>query len=247
MTAGADRYDRRASAGPMQIASSASWTGERIAVGLAVGDDRLGAERPARPQDAQRDLAPVGDQDLAEHQASQASRRGRGRELEQDQLLAVLDGVARLDEARPDDAVGRCDDLLRDRRAVDRAEPVAGTNLGARPGLRARMEDADRRRGRDDPRPPGRRHRARRATHGRSARHGRRAPARPRSGPPADAAPPGPAPERAVRSRSPGRRSRVPACVAGTPPGRRPAGAAARASRPRGPRAHRDRSRRAWR
>ena len=27
MTAGADRYDRRASAGPMQMASSASWTG----------------------------------------------------------------------------------------------------------------------------------------------------------------------------------------------------------------------------
>ena len=27
MTAGADKYDRRASAGPMQMASSASWTG----------------------------------------------------------------------------------------------------------------------------------------------------------------------------------------------------------------------------
>ena len=41
--------------------------GQRVAVGLAVGDDGLDAERPAGPQDAQRDLAAVGDEDLAEH------------------------------------------------------------------------------------------------------------------------------------------------------------------------------------
>ena len=40
---------------------------QRVAVRLAVGDDRLDAERPAGAQDAQRDLAAVGDEDLAEH------------------------------------------------------------------------------------------------------------------------------------------------------------------------------------
>ena len=38
-----------------------------VAVGLAVGDDGLDAERPAGAQDPQRDLAAVGDEDLAEH------------------------------------------------------------------------------------------------------------------------------------------------------------------------------------
>ena len=75
MTAGADRYDRFASAGPMQIASSASWTGSDVAVGLAVGDDGLDAERPAGAQDAQGDLAAVGDEDLAEH-GQWSTRRG---------------------------------------------------------------------------------------------------------------------------------------------------------------------------
>ena len=109
---------------------------ERVAVRLAVGDDRLGAEGPACPQDPEGDLAAVGDEDLAEHdQASGAPADG---ELEQDQLLAVLDRVAGLDQAGADDAVGRCDDLLRDPEHVDRAEPVAGPDPGARPGPPAR-------------------------------------------------------------------------------------------------------------
>src|SRR5439155_616398 len=41
--------------------------------GLAVGDDSLDPERPARPQDSEGDPAAVGDEDLAEHQASLAS------------------------------------------------------------------------------------------------------------------------------------------------------------------------------
>src|SRR3954470_1218073 len=46
--------------------------GERLAVGLAVRDDGLDAERPARAQDSERDLAAIRDQDPAEH-AAQAS------------------------------------------------------------------------------------------------------------------------------------------------------------------------------
>ena len=52
--------------------------GQRLAVGLAVGHDRLDAQRPAGTQDAQRDLPPVGDQDLAEHQAAGAVRSDIG-------------------------------------------------------------------------------------------------------------------------------------------------------------------------
>ena len=107
MTAGAERYERFASAGPMQIASSASWTGQGLAVGLAVGDDRLDAERPAGAQDAQRDLAAVGDEDLAEHRSGVPGRRRAVAELDDDELLAVLDGVARLHEARADEPVDR--------------------------------------------------------------------------------------------------------------------------------------------
>ena len=70
MTAGAERYE------PLRVgrADADRLVGEldreRVAVGLAVGDDRLDAERPAGAQDPQRDLAAVGDEDLAEHQAS---------------------------------------------------------------------------------------------------------------------------------------------------------------------------------
>src|SRR5262249_36611259 len=41
-----------------------------LAIGLAVGDDRLDAEGPAGAEDAEGDLATVGDEDLSEHQAS---------------------------------------------------------------------------------------------------------------------------------------------------------------------------------
>jgi hypothetical protein len=54
---GADRYERRASAGPMQMALVSELDGQRLAVGLAVGHHGLGAERPARAKDPQRDLA----------------------------------------------------------------------------------------------------------------------------------------------------------------------------------------------
>jgi len=46
---------------------------EAFAVGLAVGDDGLDAKGARGSHDAQGDLAPVGDQDLAEHQASSAA------------------------------------------------------------------------------------------------------------------------------------------------------------------------------
>src|SRR5204862_3407557 len=46
---------------------------ERFAIGLAVGDDGLDPERPARSQNAEGDLAAIGDEDLAEHQPSPRS------------------------------------------------------------------------------------------------------------------------------------------------------------------------------
>src|SRR5207249_878102 len=45
---------------------------QAVAVRLAVRHDRLDAERPARAQDSQRDLAAVRDQDAAEHQRDSA-------------------------------------------------------------------------------------------------------------------------------------------------------------------------------
>ena len=190
MTAGADRYERRASAGPMQIASSASWTGRRVAIGLAVGDDRLDAERPAGAQDAQRDLAAVGDEDLAEH-AQASARPARGRELDEDRAPG---------RTRPPRPARRGSRRRRrpparrppgGRRACRPAEPVAGADPGPGARLGARLEDADRRRGRDDPaalaaravaavaavarpsRPPSRRRDPARPGSGRSARASR--------------------------------------------------------------------------
>ena len=46
--------------------------GARVAVRLAVGHDRADAQAAAGAQDAQGDLAPVGDEDAAEHQAISA-------------------------------------------------------------------------------------------------------------------------------------------------------------------------------
>jgi hypothetical protein len=47
----------------MQTSSSV----QRVLVGLRVDGDRLDAEFAARVNDPQRDLTPVGDQDLFEH------------------------------------------------------------------------------------------------------------------------------------------------------------------------------------
>ena len=53
---------------------------QAVAIGLAVGDDRLDAERPAGAQDAERDLAAVGDEDrCGTRQASPGRWRGRAR------------------------------------------------------------------------------------------------------------------------------------------------------------------------
>ena len=75
MTAGADRYERlrvgRADADRLV----GELDRERVAIRLAVGDDRLDPEGPAGAQDPERDLAAVGDEDLAEHgQAVRGSR-----------------------------------------------------------------------------------------------------------------------------------------------------------------------------
>ena len=49
----------------------------RLGVGGRVDRDRLDAELPAGARDSQRDLTPVGDQDLLEHALSSLNRRGR--------------------------------------------------------------------------------------------------------------------------------------------------------------------------
>src|SRR4029078_7093069 len=46
---------------------------QRFPVGLAVDDDGLDAERSARPEDPERDLAAICDEDLPEHQPSTRS------------------------------------------------------------------------------------------------------------------------------------------------------------------------------
>ena len=112
-----------------------------IAIGLAVGDDRLDAERAAGAQDPERDLAAVGDEDLAEHQASRPVGRrrptravGRGRAGANSMTRSswpystASPGSTRLE---PDDAVDRRHDLLGDAEHVDGAEPVAGADPGA--------------------------------------------------------------------------------------------------------------------
>src|SRR5664280_139804 len=53
-------------------------SGQAFAIGLAVGDDGADAESPAGAQDPQRDLAAVGNQDLAEHQAFPATATASG-------------------------------------------------------------------------------------------------------------------------------------------------------------------------
>ena len=63
----------------MQIASSASCAGSAVAIRLAVGDDGLDAQGPAGADDPERDLAPVGDQDPAEHQRASAGAASSSR------------------------------------------------------------------------------------------------------------------------------------------------------------------------
>ena len=75
---------------------------ERVAVGLAVGDDGLDPEGATGAQDPERDLAAIGDEDLAEHRSAVPGRRER--QLDDDELLSVLDGIPGLREARADDA-----------------------------------------------------------------------------------------------------------------------------------------------
>ena len=92
-------------------------------VGVGGGMDRDGgdAEFLGGAQDAQGDLAPVGDEDLVEHRAL----------LDHEQRLAVFDGRAVLDEDRRDGAGARRDDLVEGLHGLDEQNLVAGLNLGA--------------------------------------------------------------------------------------------------------------------
>ena len=138
--------------------------GEALAIGLAVGDDGADAEGPAGAQDPQGDLAAVGDQDLVEHQAfpvaarrgsrSRTGRRrggGEPRAARSDQLLAVLDGLAGLDQARRRrcPSTGATTSWWTPRTSTWPILSPARTRMPDRQVL-ARVEDADRRRrGRD--------------------------------------------------------------------------------------------------
>ncbi len=231
----------------MQIASSASWT---------ASDSRsasLYATTASTPSSRQaRRIRSAISPRLAMRTLRNTIRRPPSCDANsmQDQLLAVLDRLARLDQAGADDAVRRRDDLLGDAEHVDRAEPVAGADPGPGPRVRARLEDADRRRGRHDPAAVASRRRSRPLPASRPARStGTSRPSRPgptgvrlawlASWPSAPAR--RVAPDRPARSRS----ARFSRPCAGWAPS--PGGAGGPASRPRGPRARRARWRRAWR
>ncbi len=55
----------------MQTASSASRTGKRVAVGIAVGDHGRDVEVPAGAQNAEGNFAPIGNQNLAHRRSRQ--------------------------------------------------------------------------------------------------------------------------------------------------------------------------------
>ena len=235
MTAGAERYERRRR--PARCRSPRRQAGPAgFAVRLAVGDDGLDPERPAGTQDAQRDLAAVRDEDLAEHRPRRRPSAGGRR------------------RTRDGSAPGRTRRPRPPRRASSRRSrrPGATTSCGtpststtprrspARtrvPGVaRAGLEDADRRRHRDG------------ADRCGAAAGVRAAADRRRSRWPAPSrrlarAPRGP---RRRRGRGRGPRGRAASATACRPRRHRrgddrPAGGGGRASRPRGPRARRDR------
>ena len=157
MIAGADRYERLASAGPMQIASSASIGASDSRSASRVGDDRLDAERAAGAQDAQRDLAPVRDEDPADHaQPSPAGPPGRRPPRAHGASASMAPISSPYSTASPActktstsvPSIGRRD-VLGDAEEVDDRDPVAGAD--GRPDRDAGPEDADRGRGGDGP------------------------------------------------------------------------------------------------
>src|SRR5829696_6480536 len=75
--------------------------------------------------------------------AGTVRRRGDGAELDHEKALAIFDRVARLDEARPDDAIDRCHDFLGDSQHVDRPEAITGPDPGTGRDLGPRLEDPD--------------------------------------------------------------------------------------------------------
>ena len=214
---------------------------EHRRLGLAQGSP--GGPDSARPE--LRTAAPGSATAVAPSpaRAVRPSRRRGRQELDPDELLAVLDRLAGLDEAGPDDPVGRRDDLGRDAEDVDRADRVAGADARSGDDPGARLEEADGRRGRHGPErvaaAPARLGGADVAV-GAAARGPAPRARRPRRGP----GPTGVSDGRAGRRR----RRRAAGAPARRPgPRRRPAGGGGPSSRPRGPRSRRGRSRRAWR
>ena len=67
MMRGILRYESRAGGGPDADVVVGEAHVQRLAVGLGVHGDRLDAELAAGADDAQRDLAAIGDQDFLEH------------------------------------------------------------------------------------------------------------------------------------------------------------------------------------
>ena len=110
----------------MQTVSSASSTCFEVAVGRRVHGDGLDAELAAGAQDAQRDLAAVGDDDFVEHAVARCSCS-----FDDEQRLPELDGIAVLDQDR-DDAAGLVGfDLVHHLHRLDDAEHVARLDLAA--------------------------------------------------------------------------------------------------------------------
>ena len=115
---------------------------QRVLVRLGIDGDRLDAQLAAGMDDAQRDLAAVGDQDLLEHRAIYAG-------LDREQPFAVLDGLAVLHVDLDDLAVALGVDLVHELHRLDDAEhlpllhrlPDLDERLGTR--LRRAVEGAD--------------------------------------------------------------------------------------------------------
>ena len=144
----------------MQIASSACWTASESTSASLYATTAAHAELAARPQDAQGDLAAVGDQDPGEHVRSRPApasraRRWRGRRRGWARQLDHATSAWPYSTASPasakvaaDEPVRRRDHVLADAEAVDIAHPVAARTPARRPPL-ARREVPDRGRCRD--------------------------------------------------------------------------------------------------
>ena len=127
--------------------------GERIAIGLAVGDDGLDAEGSAGADDPEGDLTAVGDKDAGEHSATLrcrgrgSMRPGLGRGgVDVEERLPVFHGLSLLREVPRDHAVLGRRHVARYTQAVHVPDDLARAHGAAGTAAVANDQEADRRR-----------------------------------------------------------------------------------------------------